>query len=150
VAIAIFDYGQWSALFPELVANVNEARATLLFNEAGAFGFIDNTDCSIITDPVRRLSLLNYFVAHLATLGGALEAGGVPTGLVGRISGASEGTVSVRTDMKAASSELAQFLQQTPYGNLLWAMLLPFRMGRYVPARQRRFDPVNLGYSPWR
>ena len=132
MAVAVFDYGQWSLLYPELVPAVSEARANALFAQAGLF--LDNTDCSPVQDVPTRLLYLDMIVAHLAAIGGALN-GGTPTGIVGRISAATEGSVSVSADYGAVSGNAAYWLQ-TAYGAAYWQATAAYRTMQYVPGPQ--------------
>jgi hypothetical protein len=100
-----------------------------------------------------RAALLNMLVAHLAQLnlpagGGDGSAGGTnaaaPSPLVGRITNATEGSVSVQTQMDLPLGS-AQWFNQTPYGAQFWAATAAYRTMRYVPIPPRDMDP----YSPW-
>ena len=138
---AIFDYALWSATYPELVANVSKARATALFMQAALY--LDNTACSIVTDPSQRIVLLNAIVAHLAYLGGAGNADGSASGLVGPITRASEGSVSVGTGL-GSLDEQAAFWASSPYGYQYWQLTAPLRTARYVPGPR-----PYLGVAPY-
>ncbi len=140
MAIAVFDYGAWSTLYPELAAAVPEPRAALLFQQAGLY--LDNSDASPVQDVGRRLMLLDMLVAHLAVLGGALEQGGAPSGLVGRVTSASEGSVSVSVDAGIEPGSAAWF-GLTNYGYAFWAATKSLRSARYRPAAPRIFDPIR-------
>lgn len=143
MAVAVFDYAAWNQRYPELGA-VDEGRAALLFAEAGLY--LDNTDCSPVQDVAMRLMLLNMIVAHLAVLGGALEPGGAPSGMVGRVSSASEGSVSVSVDSGLAPGTAAWF-QQTNYGLSFWQATKRFRMARYIAPPGYVMEPWG---QPWR
>lgn len=144
MAIAAFDYAAWVLRYPEFGA-VSAERAALFFAEAGLY--LDNTDASPITDVTYRGVLLNMLTAHVAALSGALEADGKPSGLVGRVSSASEGQVSVSVDggMLPAS---AAWYAQTPYGLAYWQATKRQRGAAYVPPAPYNFEP--WGVSPWR
>lgn len=133
MTIAVFNYTAWSARYPQLAANVPEPLADIYFAEAGLYA--DNSDCALIpADPTTyqpRLMLLNMVVAHIAYLNGAAN-GGVPTGLVGRISDASEGSVSVKADYGTQAASAAFWLQ-SPYGAAYWQATAPYRTARYIP-----------------
>lgn len=144
MAVAVFDYSQFSALFPELVnGGVTEPVASSFFSVAGLL--LDNSDCSPVQDVSSRLTMLNYATAHLASLAGyPLPAGStvpVPRELVGRVSSATEGSVSVSTDYGAMRENSAWWLQ-TQYGALFWQLTRALRTARYVPARPRYFGPA--------
>lgn len=141
---AVFDYAAWIARYPEFDGKVSSELGNALFNEAGIY--LDNTDGSIIADPARRLIYLNMIVAHLAALSGALEVGGKPTGIVGRITEATEGSVSVKAAAFAPGS--SDWWGITTYGLTFWQATKRFRSFRYVPGCQPSFEPFGAGL--WR
>lgn len=150
MAVAQFDYAQFSALFPELAnGGVTEQVALSLFGVAGLL--LDNSDCSIVSDVTVRGTLLNYVVAHLAALSGyplaAGASGPAPSGVVGRISSATEGSVSVTSDYGAVRNSQAYWIQ-TAYGATFWQLMAPFRTMRYVAAAPRYFGPASGRYWP--
>ena len=138
MAIAVFNYGAWSTLYPDLAAKVNQAQAQAYFDQAGAL-YIDNSDCSDIVDVGVRLQLLNLAVAHIATINLPASAGG--TGIVGRISSATEGSVSVSSEMKVPGT--AAWWVQTQAGASLWQALSAYRTAHYVPGPVPQFGPLN-------
>lgn len=142
---AVFDYGLWAARYPALAADTSAPLAAAYFVEAQIY--LDNTDASVVQPPSSRLVLLNMIVAHLTALNGAGN-GGTTSGLVGRISRATEGTVSVEADVGATSGSNAWWLQ-TPYGFEYWNATRAFRTFRYVPGRQPLFNPPFAG-RVWR
>ena len=151
MAVAIFDYAAWQALFPELAA-VPSATAAAFFNVVGA-GLISNTDSSVIADSAARLTIMNYAVAHLAKLAGYPLAAGqttpTPDGSVGRVSSASEGAVSASLDYGQVSASAAWWVQ-TQYGATAWQMLLPFRTMRYSARPPYYFGPAYMNAArPW-
>lgn len=146
MAIAVFDYTAWQTRYPEFNGAVSESMAALLFAEAGLY--LDNTDGSRVTDPARRLLYLNMIVAHLAALSGVLEAGGKPTGLVGRVTSATEGSVSVSVETGLAPGT-GGWWTQTPYGFAFWSATKRLRSATYVPGIQPSFEPM-YGRGAWR
>lgn len=147
MAIAVFSYPGWTAMFPEL-ASVTEPVADAFF--VGAGFLLDNTDCSPIADVARRLVLLNYATAHLASLAGyPLQPGQtVPasSGMVGRVSSATEGSVSISSDYGAVSESEAFWLQ-SQYGAIFWQMTRGLRTMRYVAPAPRYFGPALGGFA---
>lgn len=144
MAVAEFNYSAWIARYPEFTGAVSEELAALFFAEAGLY--LDNTDASIVQDAGIRLVLLNMLVAHIAVLAGGLEPGGKPSGLVGRVSSASEGSVSVSTDT-GLTPGTAVWFQQTTYGLSFWQATKAYRSARYVAAPPYNFEP--RGRSLW-
>ncbi|WP_236508171.1 DUF4054 domain-containing protein, partial [Escherichia coli] len=85
---------------------------------------VDNTEtsCFSLKNRKKRFYLL---VAHNAELQNRINDGN--TGLVGRISSATEGSVSISTDYSMGSGPLQQWLKQTPYGAKFYAFTAPYR-----------------------
>lgn len=137
MAIAVFDYTAWITRYPEFGA-VGEQRAALFFAEAGLY--LDNTDASPVGDVTVRLLLLNMLTAHIAVGAGALSPGGTPDGMVGRVSSATEGGVTVSFDTGLEAGTAAWF-QQTSYGFAFWQATKGLRSAMYVPAPPRITDP---------
>lgn len=144
MAVAVFDYGLWALRYPELGGSVPSVLAEAYFSEAGLY--LDNTDCSPVTDVNARLALLNMLVAHIAKLNAPI--GGIaPSGLVGPIESATEGSVTVKVKLPDTRG-LAWWFMQTPYGAAVWAAMAPYRTAHYVPALQPEFGPFgNLGFG---
>jgi hypothetical protein len=142
--VAVFTYALWAAIFPELSLYTNSAQATQYWTEAT--WLLDNTACSPVQNVDQRTAILNLITAHICALRQPL--GGQPSSpLVGRISEATEGSVTVKAEMIVAAGS-AQFWAQTKYGVLAWQMLLPFRSARYYPGPRRSFMPVGTYYRP--
>jgi hypothetical protein len=146
MAIAVFNYGAWSARYPEFVGAVTPDAAALYFAEAGLY--LDNTDGSIVQNVGQRLVLFNMLTAHIAALSGGLEPGGAPSGIVGRISSASEGSVSVSSETGLMPGTAVWF-QQTSYGLSYWQATKPYRSARYIPSTSRNLEPWGSSWRRW-
>jgi Protein of unknown function (DUF4054) len=133
-----FSYARWSARYPELAKWVSGATAQEYFNEAQLY--CDNTRCSIVRDLCERALLLNMMTAHIAALNAPIN-GQAPSPLVGRIGGATEGSVSVQTQMDLPAGS-AQWYAQSKYGLAFWQATAKYRMMMYVPG------PVPV-VNPW-
>jgi hypothetical protein len=144
---AVFDYYAWITRYPEFGDSVPPGLAAAYFDEATAY--LDNTDCSPVADLTKRLRLLNMITAHIAALNGP---GSSP--LVGRISNASEGSVSVSADLTGTPAAAAWWMQ-TKYGAAFWEATKGLRTFRYFPGRQPIFDVpgrpnlVGVGWPGW-
>lgn len=126
--VVVFDYGMWLLRFPEF-ASVSQPLAQEYFDDA--CDLLNNTPCSIVQDLSKRARFLNLLTAHIAQLNAALN--GQPSSpLVGRIANASEGSVSVQTQMDMPPGS-AQWFNQTKYGAQYWQATLPYRTARYAP-----------------
>ena len=140
----VFDLAAWRARYPEFAA-VWDATATSYFGEAGLY--IDNTANSPITDDTvggQRSVLLNMLTAHIAALNSPIN-GQVSSSLVGRISGATEGSISVQTDYQVPGS--AAWFAQSKYGAAVWqAIQRPLFIYRSRPV----VSGVPPGGWPWR
>lgn len=147
MSVAVFDYNAWADMFPEL-ATVTEPVAQSFFNIAGLL--LDNTDCSPVVDVTIRLSYLNFATAHLVSLAGyPIPAGGstpVPSGVIGRISSATEGTVTVQSQWAASVSASEAFWMQTQYGLIFWQLTRALRTMRYIAAPPRQFERFGGAY----
>lgn len=133
--VVVFDPAAFVARYPQFAA-FNTANPGLLqdyFDDAAA-NFLNNTVTSRVCCVDTRQRLLWLLVAHLATLGGALSADGT-SGPVGRLSSATEGSVTASFDMAGASANSAFWLQ-TPYGAQYWQATLRFRQFRYIAPRR--------------
>lgn len=133
MAVVAFVPADFKLAFPEF-ADVPDARLTALFNMAGAT-IIDNSDASVIVDPAVRAPLMDLLVAHMLTLYGTTVVGsasGGPNGAVGRVSSATEGSVSTSMEYRAASSATESWFNQTQYGAMYWAMTSQWRSFRYA------------------
>lgn len=136
--IVQFDWNRFSAAYPE-IAGIGESLATEYFGIATQIQ--RNDGGGPITDPVRQLSLLNMLVAHVAQLFAPRDAndnpaatGNPPPSVVGQVTSASEGSVSVGTQaMKGYETAQAAWLAQTRYGAMYWAATASFRTMRYRP-----------------
>ncbi|WP_347558570.1 DUF4054 domain-containing protein [Robbsia sp. KACC 23696] len=125
-----FDYGAWSLRYPELAASVPADLAQIYFSEATLY--CDNTPRSVVQDLARRSMLLNMVTAHIAALNAVLN-GVQPSPLVGRIGSATQGSVSVATQLDVPAGS-AQWYAQTKYGLAYWQATAQYRSMRYVPA----------------
>jgi len=146
MGVVAFDYTAWSARYPELAAFVAEPMAQAYFNEAQLY--CDNTPCSPIHDDSvggQRSVILNMATAHIAAINAPLN--NQPSSpLVGRISNATEGSVSVQTENLYPPGTV-QFWQQTKYGAAFWAATTQFRTFRYVAPV--RYPGLGNGVHRW-
>jgi len=107
-----------------------QAALPSYFGEATLY--LDNSVNSRVVNVETRLPLLWMLTAHIAALNGGVN-GQAATPLVGRISTASEGSVSVAAEMPGADASSAWFMQ-TKYGAAYWQATTRFRRMRYVLA----------------
>jgi hypothetical protein len=138
VPIAVFDYGLWSARYPELAATVDQALATAYFAEAGLY--LTNDDCSPVRDVTRRGILLNMLTAHIASLQAAQDASAGTAG-IGRDISATEGGVSITQGYVGPQSGTEAWYALTTYGWAYWQATRGLRTARYVAPPARNFEP---------
>lgn len=136
-----FDLSAWRVRFPEFNGVPDELVSAIALDVPLYF----NPD----TVPIdQQAPLFNMVVAHLVSRSpGAVAGSPASQGLVGRVSSASEGSVSVSLDAGPAASATAAFWLQTPYGQLFWTMTAQYRRFRYRTGypkliRQRRPNPI--------
>jgi len=129
MGVVTFDPTAFLARYPEF-STVSEATLQLYFDEATFY--LDNTDKSLVSDVAQRAVLLNMITAHIAALNGSGVNGNGASGMVGRITSASEGSVSVSVDYVAPTNGTQAYFQQTPYGAAYWAASGRFRSMRYI------------------
>lgn len=137
----VFDYAGWAARYPEF-SSVSQATAQAYFNEAQLY--MDNTGSSPVADDSvggQRSMLLNMVTAHIAALNSGVN-GQAPSSLVGRISNASEGSVSVAAQMDVSAGS-AQWFAQTKYGIAFWQATTQFRMMLYAPGPVPIYNPYS-------
>jgi len=130
MGIVVFDVASFRVRYPEF-ATVSDALLGAYFDEATIY--LNNTECSPVTDLAKRSLLLNMLVAHVAALNAGVN-GQTASPLVGRVNSATEGSVSVTTDMGVVSGSAAWFMQ-TKYGAAYWQATVNLRSFRYVPGR---------------
>lgn len=126
--IVVFDPAAFVADFPAF-ATVSTSALTFNFNLATLQ--LNNSYCSIVQDEPTRAQLLNLLTAHITALLNGVN-GESPTGVVGRISSATQGSVSVQTEFKS-DSEAASYFNQTQWGATFWRATAIYRTARYVP-----------------
>lgn len=127
-AIAQFDPVAFAATYPEY-ASLPAGQLQGYFALAGLY--LANDGTGPVQDVVTQDLLMSLLVAHIAKLNATVN-GVAPSGLVGRISSASEGSVSVSVDASGVPGSAAWFAQ-SPYGFQFWQATARFRRARYVP-----------------
>jgi len=126
--VVTFDPAVFIVSYP-MFATVDPAALTLNFTLATLA--LNNSCRSIVIDAAVREVLLNLLTAHITALLNGVN-GAPPAGIVGRISTATEGTVSVSAEYIASAS--ASWFIQTQWGAMFWQLTLQYRTFRYIPA----------------
>lgn len=127
-----FSAAQFKARYPEFAA-VSSATLGACFTEATLY--LANAD-SPVRNEARRLLLLNMLTAHIAYIGGLLSTDGMPRP-VGRLSQASEGSVSASFDSVPATPGSGAWFAQSAYGYSFWQATTSLRSFRYIPCPTR-------------
>lgn len=135
--VVVFEPAAFKALYPAF-ATVADGVLTGYFSIATIF--LNNSCCSVVQDATVRERLLNLLVAHIAALLSG-ENGKPPSGIVGRVDNAREGTVSVSASYASEMSMTEAYFAQTPYGVMFWQGTLAFRTMMYFPA------PANVCFG---
>lgn len=143
--IVAFSLPSFVAQYPEFGAVASDV-ANAWWNQATLYNANDGS--GPVQDLTTQQTLLNMLTAHIGALAGFLNPNGKPNPtVVGRISSASEGSVSVQTDMGSAATPGSRFwFQQTQYGAAWWQATLKYRSARYVPG----FNQSIGGWGPGR
>lgn len=111
--------------YPEF-DNVTDTALSNLFDMAELY--ISNDYGSVVTNLNKRETLMYLIVAHLCYIRYGDNKGNGGSGMVGRISSASEGSVSVSADVGAVEFRNAWYTQ-SPYGMDFWQATKVYRMG---------------------
>lgn len=130
MSVVVFGPDMFVARYPEF-AGVPLDTLAMYFDEATIY--LSNAESSPVQDLSRRAVLLNMVTAHLAALNFGVN-GAAASPLVGRITAATEGSVSVTVDAGAVSGSAAWFMQ-SKYGAAYWQATINLRGFRYIPGR---------------
>lgn len=143
----VFDPPTFVALYPEFTGLPNGAMV-----QSFALATLQLVaGCSSrVLDANQRELLLDLLTAHILFLSNGSNdgAGSVtpPPGVVGRVSDATEGSVSVSAQFEGPAA--AQYYLQTKYGAQYWAATARYRTMLYVPGPAIGYQGVaNAG--PW-
>jgi len=142
--VVTFNPVAFKEYYPEFAAvaltalQTNFTRATLI---------LSNCCGSLVCDAPTRQVLLGMLVAHITALNQGAW-GQPPQGVVGRVSDATEGSVSVSLDYAATTSQTIAWLNQTKYGAEFVASTTQYRTARYI-APCDAYGGYGLGYSGW-
>lgn len=146
--IITFDYDNWVQLFPNF-QYISSTQAQLYFSLATQLH--RNDGGGPVTDVGTQTNLLNLLTAHIAQLFAPAPNGqtGRDPSIVGRITNASEGSVSVATEMPMLTNPSSAWFLQTQFGSLYWTASAPFRTMRYVAGCPRPMNPWPIYGTLW-
>jgi hypothetical protein len=97
-------------------------------------------------DPDMLTMLLNMATAHITQLNAVIN-GVQPSALVGRISSAREGSVSVSADTGKPMGDSAAWWNQTKYGAAFWRASAQYRLAQYVTGPQGYSGRQGVGFT---
>lgn len=117
MAVVVFDPAEFKEVYPHFV---NTADAVCRFAFAEAELYLNNTDASPVKNEEKRKLLLYMLTCHILTL---KERGG---DVVGQLSSASEGSVSVSYSVPSAPG--AEWFSQTQCGLAFWQAIKPYTL----------------------
>lgn len=142
--IVQFDLVQWRLLFPQF-SNVTDMQLEGPI-WAMAQAYCRNDGGGPVCNVLVQTQLLNLMVAHIAQLlyGSTAQP---KTGIVGRVSNATEGSVSVGVEFPMSPDNA--WYAQTEYGAMWWQLALPYRLMRYYPKMTQQVQPVSLPNPPF-
>ena len=146
--VVVFVYATWAAQYPELSGSIASGQAQGYFNQACMY--LDNTPCSPVTDASaggRRETILYMLTSHIAKMVATIN-GQAPGGVVGRVNSASQGSVSVSSELNVPMS--AAWFSQTSYGLMAYQALAPYRTALYVAAPRTPYVMGAPGFMGWR
>lgn len=141
-AIATFNPQMWRLRYPEF-RDVSDDLANAYFAEATLY--LRNDGTGPVESAEQQLILLNMLVSHIASLGALNPDGSSASGLVGPITSASEGSVSVSSGL-VVEAGTAGWYQQTSYGYAFWNATAAYRSMRYIPGRGA-YHGLGRGYG---
>lgn len=138
MGVVVFDIEAFRVRYRQF-SSVSNDLLQAYFDEATTY--LNNSNCSRVGDVALRSRLLNMLTAHIATLNAGVN-GNSPSGVVGRVSSASEGSVSVSMDMGPTTDESAWFKQTVP-GSAYWQATAQFRTAVYIPGASPSHYPQH-------
>lgn len=135
MAVVVFNYADFVAQYPAFVG-VSSQQAQGFFNRACLYFENETTNPAFTSG--NMATLLYLLTAHVAQLSSPRDANGNPVtggqpapGLVGRISSANQGSVSVSAEWKGSGTPSEEWYIQTPYGAEFWQATAQYRTWRY-------------------
>jgi hypothetical protein len=146
--VVVYNQAQFLASYPEFTATNTAYPTALANNFLTATLLLNNSCCSRVVDVNVRQQLLYMLTAHLTALYQGVN-GQPPQGVVGRVSDATEGSVSMSAEYASTVSMSAAFYLQTQYGATFWASTVTYRTMTYVAAPPRCYGPYGSFGAPF-
>lgn len=144
-----FVYTDWTQMTGMTL--ISQPAAQNFFNIATLFV---NNKLGPVKCPETLTSLLYLATAHLAFLLSPRDNSGNPSSsgtnpaptIVGRISSATEGSVTVQTEFAAQIPMAAAWWLQSQWGAMFWQATAIYRVAKYFPGTRR---PLGFGQTAW-
>lgn len=125
MAKVVFDPIHFKEIYPQF-AGFTDAQLEWFFKKSEQI--LDNSENACIEYDARMI-MFYLLVAHYAQLQQQIKDGNTA---VGRVSSATEGSVSISLDFPTSAVGREKWFNQTPYGAEYWMMTAPYRTGLYV------------------
>lgn len=135
--VTVFDFSEFIALYPTF-ACLNGLAAQGYFDLAAVYH--RNDGFGPVKLAAQQKTLMYLMTAHVATLMASGANGGAAP--VGRLSSASEGSVSASFELAASMNMNQAWFAQSQYGLMYWQATAGYRQMRYVV-------PVPRNFTPW-
>lgn len=142
-AIAALVLADFRAAYPAFATNPPDATIQAYFTLGGEV-WLRNDGTGRVKSVPLQTQLMYMLTAHLCQLFSGPD-GNNPSGLVGRINSATEGSVTVSTEYESTMN--SAWFNQTPYGAAFWQATAAYRsMAAYVPGRTRFGNGLGTGF----
>ncbi|MDE2100258.1 MAG: DUF4054 domain-containing protein [Patescibacteria group bacterium] len=116
----VFNYSTFNGLFPELTATVSASAAQAYFNSATAYVSNQYGGCyTALMSVAQQTQALYLMTAHLAYIASTITEGQTP----GVMTAATVDKISVTLEPPPLANQWQYWLQSTPYGQQLLALL---------------------------
>ena len=125
--VVVFDPDFFKQKYPQFIGLSNELLE--YFFEKSETTMLDNSEAACVPLKERKM-LFDLLVAHQAQLQERINDGSAS--LVGNITSATEGSVSIGVNAPTSSSAMGQWLMQTPYGQEYWVLTAKYRNALYI------------------
>lgn len=132
-----FSFQKFVSYYP-VFSSISPVQGQFYFDQAGLY--CSNDTCNPAFLDGKLETLLYMLTAHVAWLNSPRDASGMPaqngappSQTVGRVSSATQGSVSVQTDLGDTNSGSPSqwWYMQTQFGAQYWAATAPYRTARY-------------------
>lgn len=139
--VFVFDPVLFKAIYPQFSSMPDDLL--MYFFEKAESTLLDNTESACV--PLKERKILFYLlVAHFAELQDRINEGN--GSMVGNITSASEGSVSIGVQALQSNSATGSWLNQTPYGAEYWVLTAKYRQMLYIAENA----PMPVNRFGWR